>query len=207
MLIERPAVMRDALQYSDMVCYVDCDSIATKYVDTIFDYFDENSSYPYFVEGIYEFLHYNNRGGAETFDDLTNTLEYPVCELFHSNQLERKYTKYRQTGYFVAGKKCIDFLELWYYRCNHPTILKNNAWYAPYNEETILQTLLYDYKAYNGLPYIYINGYKKPVFTGEAYELETWVRIPAKETQLLFYHGEKNIEKIKQIIYEDSVSS
>ena len=96
---------------------------------------------------------------------------------------------------------------MWYYRCNHPTILKNNAWYAPYNEETVLQTLLYDYKAYNGLPYIYINGYRKPVFTGEAYELETWVRIPAKETQLLFYHGEKNIEKIKQIIYEDSVSS
>jgi len=207
LLIERPAVVKHALQYNDMVCYVDCDSIATKYVDSIFDYFDEYSSYPYFVEGIYDFLHYKGRGGADTFDDLTTTLEHPVCELFHSNQLERKQTKYRQTGYFVAGQNCIDFLDLWYYRCNHPAILKNNAWYAPYNEETVLQTLIYDYKAYKGLPYIYINGYRKPEFTGESYQLESWVRIPATEKQLLFYHGEKDIQKIKSIINENTISS
>ena len=127
--------------------------------------------------------------------------------MFHSNQLERKFTKYRQTGYFVAGQNCVDFLDLWYYRCNHPTILKNNALYAPYNEETVLQTLIYDYKAYKGLPYIYMNGYRKPEFRGEAYQLESWVRIPATESQLLFYHGEKNIEKIKKIIDENIISS
>ena len=207
LLIERPAIIKHALQYNDIVCYVDCDSIATKFVDTIFDYFDEYSNYPYFVEGIYDFLHYNGRGGADSFDDLTTTLEHPVCELFHSNQLERKFTKYRQTGYFVAGQNCVDFLDLWYYRCNHPTILKNNALYAPYNEETVLQTLIYDYKAYKGLPYIYMNGYRKPEFRGEAYQLESWVRIPATESQLLFYHGEKNIEKIKKIIDENIISS
>lgn len=207
LLIERPAITKHALLFSDLVCYVDCDSIATENVDSIFDYFDEYSEYPYFVEGIYDFLHMNGRGGADSFDDLTTTLEHPVCELFHSNQLERKFTKYRQTGYYVAGQRCIDFLELWYYRCNHPAILKNNAWYAPYNEETVLQTLLYDYKAYKGLPYIYMNGYRKVNFTGEAYHLADWVRVPATKNQLLFYHGEKNIQKIKNIIDENIVSS
>jgi len=207
LLIERPAIVRHALKYHDTVCYVDCDSIATKYIDTIFDYYDEDSTYPYFVEGIYDFLHSNGRGGADSFDDLTTTLEHPACELFNSNQQERKMTKYRQSGYFVAGKNTIDFLHLWYYRCNHPTILKNNAWYAPYNEETILQTLLYDYKAYNGLPFCYVNGYRNLEFTGESYHLADWVRVPATESQLLFYHGEKDIQKIKNIINEDTLPS
>lgn len=201
LLIERPAITKHALQLNDIVCYVDCDSIATRYVDTIFDYYDDYSEYPYFVEGIYDWLHINGRGGADSFDDLSTTLEHPACELFHSNQIERRLTKYRQTGYYVAGKQTIDFLDLWYYRCNHPTILKNNAWYAPYNEETILQTLLYDYKAYKGLPFCYVNGIINNIkYIGESYYLKSWVKIPASERELFFYHGEKNINKIKEFI-------
>lgn len=200
LLIERPAIVKHALQYNDIVCYVDCDSIATKYVDRIFDYYDDYAPYPYFVEGIYDFLHFKGRGGAESYDDLTTTLEHQVCNLFHSNQRMREFTRYRQTGYFVAGPNTIDFLELWYYRCNHPYILKDNARYAPYNEETVLQTLLYDFEITKGLPYIYINGFREVEFTGESYYLENWVRVPATKNQLLFYHGEKNVERIKEII-------
>jgi hypothetical protein len=202
LLIERPKIVQHALEnYAEVVAYIDTDSVATKNVDSIFDYFDVDSSYPYFTEGIYEYLLVNGRGGADSRDDLSGTLEAPACELFGSNQMERHNTGYRQTGYFVAGQNCIDFLELWYYRCNHPAILKNNAKYASFNEETILQTLLYDYKAYKGLPLIYVNGLRKELdFKGYSYMVSDWFKIPANEKELLFYHGEKNIEKINEFI-------
>ena len=202
LLIERPKIVQHALgKYAELVAYIDTDSVATKNVDSIFDYFDVDSAYPYFTEGIYEYLLVNGRGGADSRDDLSGTLEAPACELFGSNQMERHNTGYRQTGYFVAGQNCIDFLELWYYRCNHPAILKNNAKYASFNEETILQTLLYDYNAYKGLPLIYVNGLRKELdFKGYSYMVSDWFKIPANEKQLLFYHGEKNIEKINEFI-------
>lgn len=202
LLIERPAIVRHALKYHDTVCYVDCDSIATKYIDTIFDYYDEDSTYPYFVEGIYDWLHINGRGGADSREDLSTTLEHPACELFHVNQYVRQ--RYRQTGYFVAGKNTDKWLWEWYWMCNHPTIMFNHAWYAPYHEETIANVLLWKYNQMKGLPYIYVNGYRDLEFKGESYHLADWVRVPATESQLLFYHGEKDIQKIKNIINEDT---
>lgn len=43
-LIQRPLIIKDALnKYSNTVCYVDSDSVATPLVDSIFSYFDKNS--------------------------------------------------------------------------------------------------------------------------------------------------------------------
>ena len=201
LLIERPKIVRDALKYADVVAYVDTDSIASPYVDSIFDYFNVESDYPYFTKGIYDFLIINGRGGASSYDDLSDTLEAPLCELFKSDQSKRKYTGYRQTGYFVAGQNSIDFLDIWGHRCQHPMILKDNARYAPYNEESVLQTLLYDFKAYRGLPLVYVNGLRKGLeFKGHEYFMGEWFKVPAQKDNLLFYHGEKDIDKINEFI-------
>lgn len=199
LLIERPKIVAHALEhYAETVAYIDTDSIATKKINSIFDHFDTDSSYPYFTEGIYEYLIVNGRGGAESREDLSGTLEAPACELFGSNQMERHNTGYRQTGYFVAGQNCIDFLELWYYRCNHPVVLKDNSKYASFNEETILQTMLYDYKAYKGLPYCYINGlHNKLEYKNHEYFIKDWQKVPLEQNHL-FYHGEKDIDKLNQ---------
>ena len=120
--------------------------------------------------------------------------------------MERHNTGYRQTGYFVAGQNCIDFLELWYYRCNHPVVLKDNSKYASFNEETILQTMLYDYKAYKRLPYCYINGlHDKLEYRNHEYFLKEWQKIPLEQNHL-FYHGEKDINKLNQF-NENIISS
>ena len=201
LLIERPKIVLDALKYAEVVAYVDTDSIANWNVDSMFDYFNAESDYPYFTKGIYDFLIINGKGGASSYDDLTNTLETPLCELFKSDQKERQFTGYRQTGYFIAGQKSIDFLDIWSYRCQHPMILKDNARYAPYNEESVLQTLLYDFKAYNGLPLIYVNGLRKGLeFKGHEYFMGEWFKVPAQKDDLLFYHGEKDIDKINEFI-------
>jgi hypothetical protein len=200
LLIERPKILHHALEnYAEVVAYIDTDSVATKSVDSIFDYFDVDSAYPYFTEGIYEYLLVNGRGGADSRDDLSGTLEAPACELFGINQQNRGM--YKQTGYFVAGQNCLDWLAEWSWMCQHPSIMRNNGWYAPFNEETIANCLLWKYKQYKGLPYCYINGLRKNlIFTGYDNLISDWVKIPATERQLLFFHGEKNIEKINEFI-------
>jgi autotransporter strand-loop-strand O-heptosyltransferase len=201
LLIERPKITKDALtNYAETIAYIDTDSVASPYVDRIFDFYDYDSTYPYFVEGVYDYLHINGRGGADSRDDLSTTLEHPACDLFGINQYVRE--RYRQTGYYVAGQKTIDFLDEWYWMCNHPAILNNFQWYAPYHEETIMNVLLYKRLAFNGLPCMYVNGLHDNLeFTGEARIDGHWLRIPAKKEDLLFYHGEKDIAKINAFIY------
>ena len=198
LLIQRPLIVKDALEnYSDVVAYVDSDSIATQYCDRIFDMYDSNLDYPYFAEGIYEYLHINGRGGADTREDMSTTLEHPACELFGANQYIRQ--KYRQTGYFVAGPNTIDFLDEWSWMCNHPKVLKNFQHYAAYHEETIANVLLWKYGHLDGLPLIYTNGdnqtidkiFKEELFTGNPKSIGLWFKIPGKEEDLLFIHGEK----------------
>jgi hypothetical protein len=198
LLIERPKIVRDALKYADVVAYVDTDSVATKKVNEIFNYFNADSSHPYFTAGIYDFLIINGRGGASSYEDLSNTLEAPACELFGIDQSVRQ--KYRQTGYFVAGQNCIDWLDSWYWMCNNPVILKDNAWYASFNEETLANCLLWKHKQLNGLPYCYINGlYKDLDYKDQEYFMGEWKKVPLKSNHF-FYHGEKNIKKVNDFI-------
>ena len=192
LLIQRPLIVKDALErFAKTICYVDSDSVATKYVDRIFNYYPTDSKYPYFTEGIYDYLFINGRGGTE----LVKTLEHPACELFGVDQSIRQ--KYRQTGYFVAGQQTILFLDEWSWMCNHPEVLKNPQYYAPYHEETIVNVLLWKYKCLKGLPYIYTNASLDKL--DRIYEednwgeyMESWFKIPASEDQLFFLHGEKH---------------
>jgi autotransporter strand-loop-strand O-heptosyltransferase len=202
-LIQKPLITKDVLsKYTKTVAFVDCDSIATPYVDRIFDLYDNEKNYPYFVEGIYDFLHVGERGGAMTRDDMSTTLEHPACELFNVNQYVRE--KYRQTGYYVANEKCIDFLYEWYQMCSHPEVLNNIPYYAAYNEETILNVLLWKKLIFDGLPYIYANGnlelIDKIYSNYNISEESLWVKIPNKKDDLLFIHGEKNILEMGKII-------
>ena len=199
LLIQRPLITKHALEnYAETIAYVDSDSVASPYVDNIFTFYNDESSYPFFTEGIYEYLMVNGRGGAESRTDLSTTLEAPACDLFNINQYVRN--RYRQTGYYVAGQNTIDFLEEWYYMCNHPKILKNHNYYAPFHEETLLNVLMYKRMAFGGLPYCYINGLHENLeYKNHEYMLKDWQKVPLKNNHL-FYHGEKNIEKIKEFI-------
>jgi len=203
-LMQRPAIVKDALDYAHTVAYVDSDSIATEYVNDIFKYYHEQSTYPYFVEGVYEYFMSNGRGYVTDRKNLHNSLEAPACKLFDVDQSVRK--EYRQTGYFVAGKHTIKFLEEWEWMCNHPDVIKNPQYYAPYHEETLANVLLWKYKFLDGLPYCYINQkfdtlrpFESKDFSGDRW-LADWSRLPETKERLLFYHGEKNPENMNRMI-------
>ena len=206
LLIQRPLIVKDALKrFAETICYVDSDSVATKYVDRIFNYYPTNSEFPYFTEGIYDYLFINGRGSNE----LAKTLEYPACELFNVNQSVRD--KYRQTGYFVAGQNTIPFLNEWSWMCNHPEILKDPQHYAPYHEETIVNVLLWKHKFLDGLPYIYTNASLDKfdeVFNEDNWGkyVRSWFKLPACEQDLFFLHGEKDPVVMSELMSKMSKS-
>ena len=206
-LIQRPQIIRDALlRYTKAAAYIDSDSVATPYIDRIFNLYPPNNSYPYFTEGIYDWMTIGDRGGAYSREDLSTTLEHPACELFNVDQYVRD--KYRTTNIFVAGQNTIEWLEEWYWMCINPKILKNTEWYATYHEETIANVLLWKYKQFNGLPCIYTNGddgvvdevYSKYGFTGYHQYIRQWFKIPNYEEDLLAFHGEKRIDVMEEMV-------
>jgi autotransporter strand-loop-strand O-heptosyltransferase len=203
-LMQRPAIVKDALDYANVVAYIDSDSIATPHVNDIFGYYDEQSSHPYFVEGVYAYFMSNGRGYVSTKDELHKSLEGPACQLFDVDQSVRE--NYRQTGYFVAGQHNVAFLNEWSWMCNHPEVLKNPQYYAPYHEETIANVLLWKHKITDSLPYCYINQKYDTLepFTDEQFEkgewLADWKKLPASRDLLWFYHGEKNPENMNRMI-------
>lgn len=206
LLIQRPFIVKHALEhFANNVCYVDSDSIATPYIDSIFDMYNTKCEHPYFVEGIYDYLFINGRGGTTAHE----TLEYPACQLFNVSQDKRN--KYRQTGYFVAGVNTINFLDEWSWMCNHPSILKNPQHYAPYHEETILNVLLWKCDIHMGLPYIYTNASLDKL--DQIYEknnwgkmVKPWFKLPESKKQLLFLHGEKDPIVMSKIMSKMSKS-
>jgi autotransporter strand-loop-strand O-heptosyltransferase len=88
--------------------------------------------------------------------------------------------------------------------CNHPRILQNPQHYAPYHEETIANVLLWKNKQMDGLPYIYINGsldmVKNVEFHNYKKQISHFVTSPARESELLFYHGEKDAVTMYRMI-------
>jgi glycosyltransferase involved in cell wall biosynthesis len=204
---QRPLIIADALtKYAEVVTYVDSDSVATPYLDRVFSLYPLNSTYPYFTEGIYDWMTVGDRGGADSREDLSTTLEHPSCELFGIDQYVRD--RYRTSNLFIAGQKAIEWLEEWYWMCINPKVQKNPDWYAAYHEETIANVLLWKYKQLDGLPYSYTNGdnsavdevYSKYGFTGYHQYIRQWFKIPNYKEDLLVFHGEKRIDVMQEML-------
>ena len=204
-LVERIAIIEDALlNHADTIVYVDSDSIATENLDRIFHMYN-GEPYVLATEGIYEWMLYDGRGGCETREDMTGTLEYNVCQLLGIDQSVRKL--YRTTNLFIAGQPSLSFIKEWKTISKHSEIIKNREFYTPFHEETLLNVLLWKYNHIDGLPCLYTNGsveetkkvYNEYRYIGETYLVEDWKKIPEKKEDVLVIHGEKRVDKMKKM--------
>jgi autotransporter strand-loop-strand O-heptosyltransferase len=204
-LVERIAIIEDALlNHAETVVYVDSDSVATENLDRIFHMYN-GEPYVLATEGIYDWMLYDGRGGCETREDMTGTLEYNVCQLLGIDQSVRKL--YRTTNLFIAGQPSLPFVKEWKTISKHPEIIKNREFYAPFHEETLLNVLLWKYNHVDGLPCLYTNGsveetnkvYNEYRYIGECYLVEDWKKIPEKKEDVLVIHGEKRVDKMKEM--------
>ena len=206
LLIQRPLVVKHCLEnYLENVAYLDTDTVPMPWIDNFFNHFTEDSEVPFFTECFYSYLGLNGKGGQFPNQDYSNTLEYEVCKLLDVDQKVRRW--YRQTGYFIAGQNCIDFLNEWYWLGNHPKILDNPALYAPYHEETIMNVLLWKKKIFTGLHLVYVNATSETVdklfneinFNGENQILGPWFGVPGELHHIYFLHGEKRLEVMSEM--------
>jgi autotransporter strand-loop-strand O-heptosyltransferase len=203
-LTERIRIILDALEIAETVVYVDSDSVVTENIDSIFNMYNAEP-YVLATEGIYDWMFYEGRGGCETKEDMTGTLEYNVCKLFEIDQSVRE--RYRTTNLFIAGQASKDFIHEWWDMAQHPEIIKDVAKYTPYHEETLLNILLWKHCYLDGLPYLYMNGnsieieeiYLKNKFISETYFVAEWVRVPEMKKNLLAFHGEKRPNEMEQM--------
>jgi autotransporter strand-loop-strand O-heptosyltransferase len=206
-LIQRPNITKDVLTYfSNTVCYLDADSISLPNVEKIFDLYPNDETVPYFTKGVYDFMYWDGVGNSG--DDLTKTLENPICELYNIDQTFRFQSGYRQTGYYIAGQNTLPFIDEWIEMCYNPIIKNNTVHYAAYHEETIVNCLLWKHKISKGLPNVYVNGSietidlinNKNTFTGEPRHIKDWVVVPSSRDELFFIHGEKRLNIINNMI-------
>jgi len=206
-LIQRPFITKDVLEnYSETVCYLDADTVCLPNLEKIFDLYPEDETTPYFTKGVYDFMSWDGVGNGG--DDLTKTLEHPICDLYNVDQSFRFQAGYRQTGYYLAGQNSLDFINEWMEMCHNPIIKNNTVKYAAYHEETIVNCLLWKYKIDKGLPSVYVNGTletidlinNKTTFTGEPRYIKDWLMVPAKREDLFFIHGEKRLNIIDKMM-------
>ena len=201
LLIQRPAITAHALQqFAETVAYIDSDGVVTPYIDSIFDYY-QNDDFPLLTEGVYDYLFIDGRGST----DHNLTLEKPACDLFNVSQDFRKC--YRTTNMYVAGQNAIPFIKEWFWMCKHPVVMSDFKKYAPFHEETLCNVLLWKYGYNYGLPLLYINGSLNTIsevenykFTGKTELLREWTRFPAKKENVLFIHGEKRLDIMDNMI-------
>jgi len=206
-LTQRPSITKDVLTYfSNTVCYLDADSVSLPNIEKIFDLYPNDETVPYFTKGVYDFMYWDGVGNSG--DDLTKTLEYPICTLYNIDQTFRFQVGYRQTGYYIAGQNTLPFIDEWIDMCNSPIIKNNTVHYAAYHEETIVNCLLWKHKISRGLPNVYVNGSietidlinNKNTFTGEPRHIKDWVVVPSSRDELFFIHGEKRLDIIDNMI-------
>jgi len=205
LLIQRPLIVKHCLEnFLETAAYVDTDSVPMPWVENFFNHFHYDSEVPYFTECFYSYLSLNGRGSGPD-NDFTNTLEHETCELLGVDQSVRKW--YRQTGYFIAGQNCLDFLDEWHWFCTHPKILENPELYAPFHEETIMNVMMWKKKVFKGLHLVYVNATSETVdklfneitFNGENQILGPWFGVPGELEHIYFLHGEKRLEVMSEM--------
>ena len=206
-LTQRPSITKDVLEnFANTVCYIDADSVCLPNTEKIFDLYPTDETVPYFTKGVYDFMYWDGVGNSG--DDLTKTLEHPICSLYNIDQTFRFESGYRQTGYYLAGQNSIPFIDEWINMCYNPIIKNNTVHYAAYHEETIVNCLLWKHKISRGLPNVYVNGSietidlinNKNTFTGKPNHIKDWVVFPSSRNELFFIHGEKRLNIINDMI-------
>jgi len=206
LLTQKPDIVKHALMnYADVITFIDSDSVATPSINNIFEMYPPSSRYPYFTKGIQSFILYNNQGYPNG-DDYTTTIEFPACKFLNINIQNRK--KYISTNLFVAGFDTLEFITEWSEICKIDEFRKAPAYYAPLQDETLANCLLWKYNYQESLPYIYMNADTKSLskvfeeigFNGLENHIEMWLKIPRTKDELLTIHSEKRPKEMRKMV-------
>ena len=208
----KPKVILDALNKGlESGVYIDSDSLCNDNVDDLFLYNSKIKNYPLLTEGIFEIIGW----GGKYY------IENSLMDKLGIDKDNRSW--YRQTGYIVFNKECLDFIKEWDSLCENKSIIDDWKNLAPYHEETIINVLLWKYKYYDTIPRCYTNvltsdtidfffncdidydmGWRGSKIlpnenVGEkARNQNSFLMLPKHKHQVKFFHGIKVIEELEK---------
>jgi len=204
--------MIEELDY-DECCFVDCDSLVLPNIDQIFAQDLSKTETPLFSLGPHEFMMVTDgekivRGSpfenSWPEPDITGTVEWPLMQFLQMDVNQRG--SYKTCNLFLFNKNCSNFLKdtesfldsLWRW--------VDVFYYAPFQDETVLNVLLWKKKA-ESLPLSYINleGFQtvKHFYENEVESDEyfgSFYLLPAEKQTVKVLHGEKRQEELDKIL-------
>lgn len=180
--------------------YLDSDIIANYNIDNLYQYFNIITNYPLLPLGIWDIMKYDNK----------IHIEQPLMKLLN---VKKRYD-YLQSCIILYNKNCTPFINEWINTNNNKTILSNVEYYAPFQDETIANVLLWKYNYTNHLPSVSINilnfntvkfidNFKENGEIYRIYEKDTgngWQLIPYPKNIITCYHGCKIFKECDKII-------
>ena len=180
--------------------FLDADGIVKENIDESFDYFKQATNYPLVGKGLFEFMMLNGKGDPAVGDPL----EAPLMKLLG---VTNRTMHYVTTNFILFNNKMKDFFREMTSISNNETILADNVLYTPYHDETLINVLLWKYKATKHLPVVHFNlidSDKAIDFYNTSKRdctLETdWQYVPEDKNDVKFFHGCKSISEIKRTI-------
>ena len=208
----KPKIILDALNKGlETGVYIDSDSLCNSNVDDLFLYNSKIKNYPLLTEGIFEIIGWGGKYYVEN----------SLMDKLGIDKDNRSW--YRQTGYIVFNKECLDFIKEWDSLCEDKIIIDDWKNLVPYHEETIINVLLWKYKYYDTIPRCYTNvltsntidfffncdidydvGWRGSKIlpnenVGEkARNQNSFLMLPKHKHQVKFFHGIKVIDELEK---------
>ncbi len=127
-------------------CYIDSDCLAMQHADTIFDYVARIKRHPLLGRNVYDHIYKNGRGMVwEKNDTVINNEKCLEVELFRYLDVDiaKRSVFYRQSNIILFNRDCKQLMARWKEVCNDPTIVGNMEKYVPMEDETVLNTILW----------------------------------------------------------------
>lgn len=134
----KPAILKkfidDYLEnIMDSGVFLDGDMVVNRNIDDIFNYQNLFDVYPLVGEGPFEYMTMDGR----------SDIEKPFIERMGWDYSQIKRMWYRQSNIFIFNKNSYRFFERWFELMNEPFILEDVYTYAPFQDETILNILMW----------------------------------------------------------------
>jgi len=196
----KPKLMKYTLSKNKNYKYIfiDGDIIVNFNIDNIFNYFKNIKNYPLFPNGIWDKMMINNKIDIEK-------------PLMNKLNVKNRYD-YVQTNIILFNKNCFNFIDEWINI--NDNITNNYLYYAPLQDETTGNVLLWKYDYINHLPNIsvnilnlktikFIDNFKENGETYRIYENDIgngWQLVPYPKKDILFFHGCKNLNECDKVI-------
>lgn len=191
---------------------VDADGMVKENIDEVFPYFNDIKYYPLVGKGLFRYMIYNGRGNANHKG--VDSLEDPLMRFLG---VEDRTLFYCSTNFLMFNHSCQSFFDECYKTSLLPEIVSNPEYYAPFQDETIINVILWKHKASKQLPLVHFNlinekGYKNFLSVQDKGDidfipgddnvtmLETeWQQVPPVKNDIKFFHGCKSPSELDKV--------